>query len=74
MANPIQEAFAEVLLERIRRDMYPSTTQMDMFEEVAPPRQLGAYVAHLLERIESETYPSTSMMQRVQAIAMRFNG
>ena len=74
MANPIQEAFAETLLERIRRDMYPSTTQMDMFEAVAPPRQLGAYVAHLLERIESETHPSTSMMQRVQAIAMRFNG
>lgn len=74
MANPIQEALAEVLLERIRQDMYPSTTQMDMFEEVAPPRQLGAYVAHLMERIESENYPSTSMMQRVQAIATRFNG
>jgi hypothetical protein len=54
--------------------MYPSTTQMDMFEELAPPRQLGAYVAHLIERIESENYPSTSMMQRVQAIATRFNG
>ena len=73
MANPIQEAFAELLLARIRQDMYPSTTQMDMFEEIAPPRQLGAYVAHLLERIESENYPSTSMMERVQAIVMRFS-
>jgi hypothetical protein len=74
MANPIQEALAEVLLERIRRDMYPSTTHMDMFEAVAPPRQLGAYVAHLMERIEAEQHPSISMMQRVQAIATRFNG
>lgn len=74
MANPIQEALAEVLLARIRQDMYPSTTHMDMFEAIAPPRQMGAYVAHLMERIESETYPSTSMLQRVQAIAMRFNG
>ena len=74
MANPIQEAFAEVLLERIRGDVYPSTTYMDMFEAVAPPRQLGAYVAHLMERIESEPHPSVSMMQRVEAIAKRFGG
>jgi hypothetical protein len=74
MANPIQEAYAELLLERIRRDMYPSTTQMDMFEAVAPPRQLGQYLAHLMERIESESHPSTSMMQRVQAIITRFGG
>jgi hypothetical protein len=74
MANPIQEVFAEVLLDRIRRDMYPSTTHMDMFEAIAPPRQLGAYVAHLMERIEAEQHPSISMMQRVQAIATRFNG
>lgn len=72
MANPIQERFAEVLLERIRQDQYPSTTHMDMFEAVAPPRQLGMYLAHLMERIESEPHPSISMMQRVQSISGRF--
>ena len=74
MANPIQEAYAEVLLQLIRRDQYPSTTHMDMFEAVAPPQQLGAYLAHLMERIESEPHPSISMMQRIEAIAMRFGG
>ena len=74
MANPIQEAYAETLLELIRRDMFPSTTHMDMFEAVAPPRQMGAYLAHLMERIESEPVPSDSMMQRVEAIIMRFGG
>jgi len=73
MANPLQETFAEVLLDRIRQDVHPSVTQMDMFESIAPPRQMGAYLAHLMERIESEPYPSTSMLQRVQAIVMRFN-
>ena len=72
MANPLQETFAEVLLDRIRQDVHPSVTQMDMFESIAPPRQMGAYLAHLMERIESEPFPSTSMMQRVQAIVMRF--
>jgi hypothetical protein len=74
MANPLQETFAEVLLDRIRQDVHPSVTQMDMFESIAPPRQMGAYLAHLMERIEAEPYPSTSMMQRVQAIVMRFSG
>ena len=74
MANPIKEAYAEMLLERIRADVYPSTTYMDMFEAIAPPRQLGQYVAHLMERIESEPHPSISMMQRVEAIVTRFGG
>ena len=73
MANPLQETFAEVLLDRIRQDVHPSVTQMDMFESIAPPRQMGAYLAHLMERIESEPFPSTSMMKRVQAIVMRFS-
>ena len=74
MANPLQETFAEVLLDRIRQDVHPSVTQMDMFESIAPPRQMGAYLAHLMERIEAERFPSTSMMQRVQAIIMRYGG
>ena len=74
MANPLQERYAEVLLNHIRSDMYPSATHMDMFEAVAPPQQLGQYLAHLMERIESERHPSTSMMQRVQAIIARYGG
>jgi hypothetical protein len=72
MANEIQAAYAEVLLNRIRQDMFPSATHMDMFEAVAPPQQLGQYLAHLMERIESEPHPSISMMRRVEAIITRF--
>ena len=72
MANALQERYAEVLLDRIRGDQYPSTTQMDLLESVAPPRQLAEYVIHLLERIENEPHPSTSMMQRVQRLAAQF--
>ena len=55
MANPIQEVFAEVLLDRIRQDAHPSVTHMNMFEAVAPPRQMGQYLAHLMERISPRT-------------------
>ena len=72
MANALQERYAEVLLDKIRDDRYPSTTQMNLLESIAPPQQLAEYVMHLLERISNEPHPSTSMMQRVQAIAARF--
>ena len=70
MANPLQERYAEVLLNHIRNDAHPSVTHMDMFEAVAPPRQMGMYLAHLMERIESEPHPSIPMMKRVERIVM----
>ncbi|HEX5780870.1 MAG TPA: hypothetical protein VFX80_03055 [Solirubrobacteraceae bacterium] len=74
MANPIEERFAEVLLERIRNDQYPSTTHMSMLEATASDRVLAEYILHLMERIEAEQHPSTSMMQRVQRLAAQYGG
>jgi hypothetical protein len=70
MPNPLQEAYAEVLLDRIRRDEHPSVTHMDMFESVALPRQMGQYLAHLMERIEADSQPSIPMMKRIQRLVM----
>ena len=72
MANALREQFAEVLLDRIRSDMYPSTTQMDILEAAAPPRQRAEFAIHLLERIQEEQYPSTSMLLRAQRLAESF--
>lgn len=72
MANQLQDRYAEMLLEKISRDTYPSTTHMDMLEAVATQRQLLAYVLHLMERIQEEPHPSISMMQRVQRLVAQF--
>ena len=72
MANPLQDRFAEGLLERIRRDKYPSVTQMDMFEAVASPRIRVAYVLQLLEKIEEDPRPSIPMMQRLRRLIDEF--
>jgi hypothetical protein len=74
VANALQEQFAEVLLDRIRGDMYPSTTQMDLLEEAAPPRQRAEFAIHLFERIQAEQYPSTSMLARARRLAEAFGG
>ena len=72
MANALQDHYAEILLDRIRKDTYPSGTQMDMLESFASPRMKLEYLLHLMDRIQLDTYPSIPMMQRVQRLAAEF--
>jgi hypothetical protein len=64
MANALQERYAEMLLDRIRADDYPSATYMNMLEQVATPRVLGEYTQHLLERTGTT---SRNVLPRVDA-------
>ena len=72
MANPLQERYAEVLLDRIRNDKHPSGTHMDLFESVAPPRLLVQYILHLMGRIEDDSHPSIPMTRRVLRLIQEF--
>ena len=72
MANPLQERYAELLLERIRSDKHPSVTHMNMFESIAPPRQLVEYILFLMEAIEKDQNPSIPMIRRVQGLIAEF--
>jgi hypothetical protein len=72
MANALQERYAEMLLDRIRADKYPSATYMNMLEQVATPRVLAEYIQYLIERIEDDEHPSIPMMRRVEGLMGRF--
>jgi hypothetical protein len=72
VANALQDQFAEVLLDRIRQDTYPSGTQMDIFESFASPRMRLEFALHLMDRIQLDTYPSIPMIQRVQRLIAEF--
>ena len=72
MANPLQEQFAEILLDRITSDRHPSSTHMDMFESLAPPHQRVQFVLYLLDRIASDENPSIPMMHRAQRLITAF--
>jgi hypothetical protein len=72
MANPLQERFAETLLDRIRSDTHPSVTQMDILEAVAPPRVLAEYALELMQKIEDDPRPSIPMMHRVRRVIAGF--
>ena len=69
MANPLQERLAEILLDTISRDPYPSSTHMDMFESFAPLDLQVRYALVLMDRIQSDyPNPSIPMMRRVQRL------
>lgn len=67
----VQTALAKVLLERVRQDNYPSTTQMDLLEEVIPPALVRDYVNVLLEKTLTSRFPSIPLLRRLQRVTSR---
>ena len=56
------------LLEKVRQDQYPSTTMLDLIEELLTPEETPAYVVFLQDRIRSESYPSIPLLKRLTAL------
>jgi hypothetical protein len=61
-------ALAGILLEKVRDERYPSSTQMTMIEQVLPPELLSRYVEILLEKVAQDNRPSIPMLQRIQRV------
>jgi hypothetical protein len=66
-----QTAFARMLLERVRQDMYPSWTHMEILEKSMPPSLYGEYVSVLLEKVGRDQNPSIPMLRRIAEIIAR---
>lgn len=59
---------AGVLLKRVREDKYPSSTEMDLIEQVIPPQLLPRYVEVLLDKVAQDERPSISMLHRISRL------
>jgi hypothetical protein len=58
----------KTLLGKVADDPYPSSTMLDMIEELLTEDELPAYVVFLQDRIRSERFPSIPMLQRLTAL------
>jgi hypothetical protein len=58
-----------VLLDKVAQDAYPSSTMMDMIEQLLAPDDVEAYAAILCEKIADDQYPSTSLIRRVLSLS-----
>lgn len=57
-----------LLLEMVARDKYPSSTMMNMIEQLATPDELGSYAEVLMDNIRSSPNPSIPMLRRLVAL------
>jgi len=64
-----QAQIIEILLDRIRRDRYPSATQMAMVEDALPRDMVPEYLAILMEKVAQDSVPSIPMLRRMQRVA-----
>jgi hypothetical protein len=66
-----QAVLAGILLKRVRQDRYPSSTDMDLIEQVLPPQLLPRYVELLLDKIAQDNRPSVEMIRRLRRVIHR---
>lgn len=72
MADREYDVRAEVLknlMGRVDRDPYPSTTMLDMIEEMLTPDDVPRYARLLMSKMEDENFPSIPMLQRLRDLA-----
>ena len=63
-----QEAFARILLDRIRNDRHPSRTEMQILEATLPPAMKDEYLRVLLKKVAQEHRPSLTMLRHIQLL------
>jgi hypothetical protein len=59
----------EVLLEKVRNDPYPSTTHLDLIEQILRNDEAEQYTSVLIDKVSDETYPSLDHLRRLQNFA-----
>jgi hypothetical protein len=67
--NDLHHAVLQVLLDKVEEDPYPSTTMLDMIEELLRPEDVAAYTDILLDKIRADQFPSLDLLHRVSAFA-----
>lgn len=63
-----QVALARLLIEKIRTDKYPSSTQMDLLEHMIPQQLASDYFDVLLEKVAIDQWPSISLLARMSRL------
>ena len=67
--SQLHDAIHGMLIDKVRRDRYPSATMMNMIEAGLDDRLLPAYARVLFEKVSDDKYPSTDMLKRLTNLA-----
>jgi hypothetical protein len=69
----LRRTIAEMLLDKIKEDRFPSVAMMQRVESVIgqDPDALSDYAEVLLEKVKDTHFPSTEMLNRLDQVAAR---
>ena len=59
----------QTLLDKVRTDPYPSSTQLALIEEVIPREMVPDYLEVLIDKIGDDKWPSIPMLKRIARVA-----
>jgi hypothetical protein len=71
----LRRRVADMLLDKIKEDTYPSVTMMNRVEAVIAqdPAELSDYAEVLLDKVEESRFPSVEMLNRLDRLAAQMS-
>jgi hypothetical protein len=67
--DEVRQWLVEFLLEKVREDAYPSTTHLDLIEQLIPRYMVPEYLSVLRDKVERDSFPSIPMLRRMRRVA-----
>jgi hypothetical protein len=67
----IHDAVYATLIDKIRRDRFPSASMMNLAEAGMSERQLREYVGTLLAKVTEDRFPSMDLLKRLTGLVDR---
>lgn len=67
--DEVRQWLVEFLLEKVRADAYPSTTHLDLIEQLIPCYMVPEYLSVLREKVEKDSFPSIPMLRRMRRVS-----
>ena len=67
--DDVHDELLNLMLEKVEEDQYPSSTMLDIIEQLITDETAPAYAEVLMAKIRDENYPSMSLVRRVLALA-----
>ncbi|HEX3337180.1 MAG TPA: hypothetical protein VHS54_12030 [Jatrophihabitans sp.] len=63
--SQLHDAVYGLLIDKVRRDQYPSATMMNMVEAGMDEGQMAAYAQVLIDKVAADQFPSLDMIKRL---------
>jgi hypothetical protein len=66
--DQIRRQLLEVLMTKVQQDTYPSSTMLDLIEELVGPDEVADYAEVLMAKVRGDQFPSLDLMNRVRSL------